>query len=184
MKKKMLSLIVITAMLVTMLAGCGSKSSEGKNGELNIFIWTEYVPDSVIEKFEKESGIKVNVSTYSSNEDMLAKVKSESEGTYDIVQPSDYMVEQMASQGMLEELKTDELKNLSNIGESYLNPSYDPGTKYSVPYPGGVAGIAVNTSKVKKDITSYDDLFDSSLKNSIVALDDYRAVIGMTARSM
>ena len=184
MKKKMLSIIVITAMLVTMLAGCGSKSSEGKNGELNIFIWTEYVPDSVIEKFEKETGIKVNVSTYSSNEDMLAKVKSESEGTYDIVQPSDYMVEQMASQGMLEELKTDELKNLSNIGESYLNPSYDPGNKYSVPYQGGVAGIAVNTSKVKKDITSYDDLFDSSLKNSIVALDDYRAVIGMTARSM
>lgn len=184
MKKKMLGLIVITAMLVTMLAGCGSKSSEGKNGELNIFIWTEYVPDSVIEKFEKETGIKVNVSTYSSNEDMLAKVKSESEGTYDIVQPSDYMVEQMASQGMLEELKTDELKNLSNIGESYLNPSYDPGNKYSVPYQGGVAGIAVNTSKVKKDITSYDDLFDSSLKNSIVALDDYRAVIGMTARSM
>ena len=184
MKKKMLSLRVITAMLVTMLAGCGSKSSEGKNGELNIFIWTEYVPDSVIEKFEKETGIKVNVSTYSSNEDMLAKVKSESEGTYDIVQPSDYMVEQMASQGMLEELKTDELKNLSNIGESYLNPSYDPGNKYSVPYQGGVAGIAVNTSKVKKDITSYDDLFDSSLKNSIVALDDYRAVIGMTARSM
>ena len=184
MKKKMLSLIVITAMLVTMLAGCGSESSEGKNGELNIFIWTEYVPDSVIEKFEKETGIKVNVSTYSSNEDMLAKVKSESEGTYDIVQPSDYMVEQMASQGMLEELKTDELKNLSNIGESYLNPSYDPGNKYSVPYQGGVAGIAVNTSKVKKDITSYDDLFDFSLKNSIVSLDDYRAVIGMTARSM
>ena len=184
MKKKMLSFIVITAMLVTMLAGCGSKSSAGKNGELNIFIWTEYVPDSVIEKFEEETGIKVNVSTYSSNEDMLAKVKSESEGTYDIVQPSDYMVEQMASQGMLEELKTDELKNLSNIGESYLNPSYDPGNKYSVPYQGGVAGIAVNTSKVKKDITSYDDLFDSSLKNSIVALDDYRAVIGMTARSM
>lgn len=184
MKKKMLSFIVITAMLVTMLAGCGSKSSAGKNGELNIFIWTEYVPDSVIEKFEEETGVKVNVSTYSSNEDMLAKVKSESEGTYDIVQPSDYMVEQMASQGMLEELKTDNLKNLSNIGESYLNPSYDPGNKYSVPYQGGVAGIAVNTSKVKKNIISYDDLFDSSLKNSIVALDDYRAVIGMTARSM
>lgn len=94
----MLALIVIATMLVTMIAGCGSKSSAGKNGELNIFIWTEYVPDSVIQKFEKETGIKVNVSTYSSNEDMLAKVKSESEGTYDIIQPSDYMVEQMSSQ--------------------------------------------------------------------------------------
>ena len=186
MKRKLFILFMAAVMAVGLMTGCGSGSSgsSAENGELNVFVWTEYVPDSVIEKFEKETGIKVNVSTYSSNEDMLAKVKSESEGTYDIVQPSDYMVEQMASQGMLEKLKTDELKNLSNIGESYLNPSYDPGNKYSVPYQGGVAGIAVNTSKVKKDITSYDDLFDSSLKNSIVALDDYRAVIGMTARSM
>lgn len=61
MKKRMLALIVIATMLVTMIAGCGSKSSAGKNGELNIFIWTEYVPDSVIQKFEKETGIKVNV---------------------------------------------------------------------------------------------------------------------------
>ncbi len=184
MRKKIVGFLVIATMLTTMLAGCGSKSSAGKNGELNLFVWTEYVPDSVIEKFEKETGIKVNVSTFSSNEDMLAKVKSESEGTYDIVQPSDYMVEQMSSQNMLEEIDTDKLTNLSNIGESYLNPSYDPGNKYSIPYQGGVAGIAVNTSKVKKKITGYADLFDSSLKNSIVALDDYRAVIGMTARSM
>ena len=65
MKKRMLALIVIAAMLVTMLVGCGSKSSAGKNGELNIFIWTEYVPDSVIEKFEKETGIKVPMISYS-----------------------------------------------------------------------------------------------------------------------
>lgn len=178
----LLATVVCCGVCVT---GCGSSSSTSADaGELNLFIWTEYVPDSVIEKFEDETGIKVNVSTYSTNEDMLAKVKSESEGAYDIVQPSDYMVEQMISEGLLEELDQDQLTNLSNIGEQYLDPSYDPGNVYSVPYQGGVAAIAVNTAKVSTDITSYDDLFDESLANTEVVLDDYRAVIGMTARSM
>lgn len=172
-------------MLVLSLAGftgCGKKSAS--NGELNIFTWTEYVPESVIEDFEKEYGIKVNWTTFSSNEDMLAKVKTESAGTYDIVQPSDYMVEQMIAQDMLMELDKDVITNIENIDSAFLDPSYDPGNKYSVPYQGGVAAIAVNTDKVSKEITSYDDLFSEDLKGSIVSLDDYRAVIGMTARSM
>lgn len=103
------------------LTGCGSSSKKAENGELNLFIWTEYVPDSVISDFEKEYGIKVNVSTFSSNEDMLAKVKSEDEGTYDIVQPSDYMVESMIKQEMLEKLDQKALTNLSNIGDQYLD---------------------------------------------------------------
>ena len=102
-KRRVVSLLLIGIMLASTLTGCGeSKNSTGET--LNIFVWTEYVPDSVIEKFEDETGIKVNVSTYSSNEDMLAKVKAESDGTYDIVQPSDYMVKQMADQDMLAEL--------------------------------------------------------------------------------
>ena len=183
--KKMMSLILTGALAVSMLTGCGSSSAKtGSNGELNLFVWTEYVPDSVISKFEEETGIKVHVSTFSSNEDMLAKVKAESEGTYDIVQPSDYMVQQMIAQDMLEELDQDALTNLSNLSDTYLSPSYDPGNVYSVPYQGGVAAIAVNTAKVDTEITSYDDLFNEALKGKEVVLDDYRAVIGMTARSM
>ena len=184
MMKKVLSVMMCAALAFGMLTGCGSSEKKGENGEINVFVWTEYVPDSVFEKFEEETGIKVNVSTYSSNEDMLSKVKSESEGTYDIVLPSDYMIELMIAQDMLQELDKDKLTNLSNIGEAYLNPSYDPGNVYSVPYQGGVAAIAVNTAKVSKDIKSYDDLFDPELKGQMVVLDDYRAVIGMTARSM
>ncbi|MBO4946795.1 MAG: spermidine/putrescine ABC transporter substrate-binding protein [Lachnospiraceae bacterium] len=185
MKRKLLALALSVSMVAGMLAGCGSSGGTASGGKtLNVFVWTEYVPDSVFDEFEKETGIKVNVSTYSSNEDMLAKVKSEASGTYDVVLPSDYAIEQMIAQGMLMELDQDKLTNLSNIGEAYLNPSYDPGNVYSVPYQGGVAAIAVNTAKVDKEITSYDDLFDPELANSMVALDDYRAVIGMTARSM
>ena len=115
---------------------------------------------------------------------MLAKVKSESEGTYDMVLPSDYMIQLMIAQDMLEPLDKDKLTNLSNIGEAYLNPSYDPGNVYTVPYQGGVAGIAVNTKKITTPITSYADLFDPSLEGQLVVLDDYRAVIGITARSL
>lgn len=184
MKRKVLSLIMCAALAVGALTGCGSSGGKGENGEINVFVWTEYVPDSVFEKFEEETGIKCNVSTYSSNEDMLSKVKSEAEGTYDIVLPSDYMIKLMIEQDMLEELDQGALTNLSNIGEAYLNPSYDPGNVYTVPYQGGVAAIAVNTSKIDKEITSYADLFDPSLAGQLVVLDDYRAVIGMTARSL
>lgn len=185
MKKKVFSLLMTVVVAATMLTGCGgsSKAAESK-GELNVFIWTEYVSDAAIEAFEKETGIKVNVSTFSSNEDMLAKFKSEAEGTYDVLQPSDYAVEYLVAQDKLVELDTEKLPNIKNINSAYLNPSYDPGNKYSVPYQGGVACIAVNKSKVDMEITSYDDLFDPSLAGKLVVLDDYRAVIGMAARSM
>ena len=187
-EKKWAGLLMSAVITASLLSGCGSSggssSSATSAGSLNVFVWTEYVSESSIKAFEEESGIKVNVSTYSSNEDLLAKLKSESEGTYDIILPSDYAVEYLIKQGELEELDTTKLPNLENIDPAFLDEAFDPGNKYSVPYEGGVACIAVNTSKVDMDITSYDDLFDPSLAGQLVVLDDYRAVIGMTERSM
>lgn len=180
--KKAIGILLCVMMLIS-LVGCSS-SKEGNNGELNIFVWTEYVPDKVVKDFEKETGIKVNVSTYSSNEDMLSKVKSETEGAYDIVQPTDYMVEQMISQGMLQELDKEKLTNYKNVNESYLDLSYDPGNVYSVPYLGGAGAIAVNTDVITDEITSYADLFKPEYKDSLVVLDDFRAVIGIAAKSI
>lgn len=187
MKKKIVRLMVVVTLILSMgLVGCGSKEISKSTGaeELNLFVWTEYVPQSVLDKFTEETGIKINVTTFSSNEDMLAKIKSETPGAYDIIQPSDYMVAQLISQDMVAELDKEALTNLSNIGTAYLNPSYDQDNTYSVPYQGGVAAIAVNTEKVDIEINSYEDLFNPSLANSIVVLDDFRAIIGMTARSM
>ena len=187
MKKRLLAVFVALLLAMVSLAGCGSKA-EGNapagQGELNLFVWTEYLPDSVVEKFEKETGIKVNVSTYSSNEDMLAKVKSETPGAYDILNPSDYMVAQLIAQDMLKELDFEKLPNFSHIGESYKNPAYDPGNVYSVPYMGGAGAIVVNKDKVSKEIKSYADLFDPSLEGQLVVLDDFRAVIGMTSKAL
>lgn len=183
MKKKLVSLLMAVTMIAGVLTGCGG-ASESAKGELNVFIWTEYVSEAAIKGFEEETGIKVNVSTYSSNEDLLAKLKSESEGTYDVILPSDYAVEYLVAQGKLMELDKEKLPNRSNIDSAFLDEPYDPGNKYSVPYEGGVACIAVNKAKIDKEITSYNDLFDESLAGELVVLDDYRAVIGMTERAM
>ena len=184
MKKKLFGFLMTGVMVCSMLTGCGNTGTDAQKGQVNVFIWTEYVSEAAISDFEKDTGIKVNVSTYSSNEDMLAKLKSESEGTYDVILPSDYAIEYLIAQDKLEALDKDKLSNLSNIDPAYLDESFDPGNVYSVPYEGGVACIAVNTAKVDKEITSYADLFDPSLKSQLVVLDDYRAVIGMTERSM
>ncbi|MCR4831746.1 MAG: spermidine/putrescine ABC transporter substrate-binding protein [Pseudobutyrivibrio sp.] len=181
--KRKVALSLTSALIISSFVGCGS-SKTAENGEVNVFVWTEYVSETAIKNFEDEAGIKVNVSTYSSNEDLLAKLKSESEGTYDVILPSDYAVEYLIAQDKLEELDKDALPNLSNIDDAYLDESFDPGNVYSAPYEGGVACIAVNTSKVDKDIKSYADLFDPSLEGQLVVLDDYRAVIGITERAM
>lgn len=178
--KKFICIVMAACLLAVLFAGCAAPAG----GEVNLFIWTQYIPDSVLQQFKAETGITVNVSMYSSNEDMLAKVKASNEGIYDIVVPSDYMVKMMISQGMLAELKKDSLTNLANIGPQYLNQSYDPGNAYSVPYMGGVAALAVNKSKVSEDITSCSQLFDPKYKSSIVMLNDFRADIGMAAKSM
>lgn len=185
--KKILALFAVAAASAGIL-GCGgnapTQDQPYAGRTLNLYTWTEYIPDSVIQDFEGKTGITVRHSTFSSNEDMLAKVKSEEEGTFDILQPSDYMVEQMAVQNMLEELDKGKLTNLSNIDSSFLNQPYDPDNKYSIPYLGGLEAMAVNTSKITDAVTKYDDLFDPSYANQAVVLDDFRAIIGLTARSL
>ncbi len=187
--KKRLSIVLAACLAAVLLVGCGAPATSGgagsgSAGELNVFIWTEYMPDSVFQQFTEETGIKVNVSTYSSNEDMLSKVKASNKGLYDIVVPSDYMVKMMIDEGLLSEINKDNVPNLKNIGESFLDQSFDPGNKYSVPYMGGVATLCVNTSKVTDEITSFTQIFDPKYENTIVTLDDFRAVIGLVAKSM
>ncbi len=184
MKKWKMALALAMVMVLTLsLTACGGS---GKKGKLNLFMWTEYLPDSVIKGFEKETGIDVQMQTYSNNEEMLAKVKGSSAGTYDIVCPSDYMVENMISQGMLLEIDKSKFKNFGNIDSAYLNPSYDPDNKHSIPYLGGAGVIIYNKNEVPKDadFTTYNELFKPAYTNSLVVLDDFRSIIGITSLSL
>ncbi|MDR2771906.1 MAG: spermidine/putrescine ABC transporter substrate-binding protein [Elusimicrobiota bacterium] len=182
---KKMSVVVCLFLIVFVSAfafiGC-SKSTE--QGEVNLFIWTEYMPESVIRDFEKETGIKVNVATYSSNEDLLAKVKGSNSGIYDIVVPSDYMIKMMVEEGLLEELDAPSLSNFKNIDPAYINRDFDPQNKFSVPFMAGAAALIINNTKVSEKITSFAQLSSPKYENAIVVLDDYRAVIGAVAKAL
>jgi spermidine/putrescine-binding protein len=182
--KRILSAAVALA-LCAGLSACGGAAPAGADpGELNIYFWTEYMPDSVIADFEAETGIKVNMVNYSNNEDMLNRVRTDTPGTYDICAPSDYMVEYMIGQDLLDPIDMSKITNFGNIGEGYKNPSFDPGNKYSIPYMGGTVTMAINKSVVTDPITSYNDIFVPKYAGQLCVLDDFRAIIGVTALSM
>jgi len=174
MKKKII-LLLITVLLIC--SGCLGRSSNSK--QLNILNWSSYIPTDVILDFEKETGIKVNYNTYSSNEECLAKVSSAKEGTYDLIFPSDYMIEIMKSRDLLEKLDKTKLNNISNLNEDYLSLEYDSKNEYSLPFIAASTVISINRDLIKDDISSYNDLLNPKYKNDIVLIDDQRIIIGM-----
>lgn len=186
---------------ILLLAGCGkpttpttseapgdqpatqSAGSETKEEpELNLFCWTEYVPQSVIDKFTQQTGIKVNVQNYESNEEMLQKMLSGG-GQYDLIQPSDYMIEAMGKAGYLLPLDKAMIPNLKNIAPQFLDKSFDPGNKYSVPWMAGTVGIMVNTELVPDEIKGYKDVFQEKYKGKIITLDDARELVSWALAS-
>ena len=171
MKKYLL--IIISLFIIT-----GCTSTKKYNGTINVLNWSAYIPDSVIEDFEKEYNIKVNYGTYSSNEELLAKITSSKRGTYDVVFPSDYMVELMKQKNLIDKLDKSRLPNYQNINNIFLNQNYDLNNEYSLPFLSTIVVIAYNTDKIKDNIESYNDLLNSKYKNNIVLLDDQRIVIG------
>ena len=144
--------------------------------ELNLFAWSEYVPQSVLDDFTKETKIQVNYESYASNEEMLAKLTSGA-ASYDLIQPSEYIVEAMAKEKLLVPLDHAKLPNLKNIGKEYWGQPHDPKLTYSVPYMQGTVGIAVNTEKIKTPVTGYVDVFTEKNKGRIVVLDDSLEVV-------
>lgn len=144
--------------------------------EINLFAWSEYVPQAVLDGFQQETGIQVNYETYASNEEMLAKLLSGA-ASYDLVQPSEYTVEAMLKEKLLLPLDRAKLPNLKNIGQEYYGQAYDPKLEYSVPYMQGTVGIIVNVEKVKEPITGYGDVFQEKYKGRIVVLDDALEIV-------
>ncbi|MBK8821364.1 MAG: spermidine/putrescine ABC transporter substrate-binding protein [Anaerolineales bacterium] len=146
--------------------------------ELNIFVWTEYMPAEMIECFEMVYGIKVNQDEYSTNEEMYAKVSAGS-SNYDLVQPTDYIIALMMRQDLLQELDHAQLPALKNFDPNYLNLPFDPGNKYTIPYQAGTEGIVVNTETVENIPQSWADLWKPEYAGRMVFLDESRTIIGV-----
>lgn len=150
---------------------------EEKTETLNVLNWTSYIPAQVIDAFEDEYHIKVNYSTYSSNEELLAKVSSAPAGTYDLIFPSDYMVSLMIYRDLLEPLDASKLQNLHNLDQKFLRQAYDSENEYSYPFLLATSVFLYDSSKLPR-LVSYQDLLDPALENNLVLLDDQRIVLG------
>ncbi|MDO4788820.1 MAG: ABC transporter substrate-binding protein [Johnsonella sp.] len=147
----------------------------GSAGEVYVYNWGEYIDETVIEDFENETGIKVVYDLFETNEEMYPVVEAGGV-VYDVVCPSDYMIKKMIDNDLLAEINLDNVSNVKNIGEKYLDfaKAYDPENKYSVPYNWGTVGILYNTSMVEGDPDSWDVLWDEKYKGEILMQDSVR----------
>mgnify|MGYP003572855160 FL=1 len=151
---------------------------------LYLYNWSEYMPETVLEQFQKETGIKVVYSTYDSNEAMYAKLRLlGSNNSYDLAVPSTYYVSKMRREGLLAKIDKSRLKNFGNLDEKLINQPFDPDNSYSVPYLWGSTGIAVNTDKVKPGtISKWRDLWKPEFKDRLLLTNDTREVFHMALR--
>lgn len=158
------------------LAAAGPAAKAQQNQSLNIYCWSEYIPQSVIDAFTERTGIRVSVANFASNEEMLAKLGAGA-GDYDIIQPSDYTLAMLKADGRLEKLDLSKIPNLANIAPEFRGMAFDPQNEYSVPWMAGLVGIVVNVKEFKRPVTGYADLFQPDLKGRIVVVDDPRELV-------
>ncbi len=151
---------------------------------LNIFIFGSEIPMSLIWKFEKETGIVVNYSTYDSNETMYAKLRANKKNFYDIVMPSGYYIERMKKQNLLTKVDKSQLPNLKNLDPLFTNNGFDSGNQYSIPMTWGTTGIFYNDYWIKNPPTSFNMLWESRWKNKLLLLDDVYDVFSVALLSL
>jgi spermidine/putrescine-binding protein len=150
-----------------------------KSTTLNLYAWSSYVPQQLLDDFSKKYGITVNYDTYESNEEMLAKLQAGASG-YDVIIPSDYTVSIMVKQNMLEQIDVTKLANFGNLDPRFVNRDYDPGNKYTIPYQWGTSGLIYDSKTSPMAPTKWADLWDPAFKSRLVLLDDEREVMGIT----
>lgn len=164
--------LVVLGVLV-LASACG-----GSGQKLYLYNWTYYIPDDVIEDFERSHGVDVIVDSYSSNEEMYNKLVAGGSG-YDIVVPSGDYVSIMIAEGLLKELDLSRVPNLANVDPSAIaRIGFDPGNRYSVPFMMGAAGVSVNSSKAEGYAHSWSIFGDERLRGRMTMLDDMREVLG------
>lgn len=192
--KKIIAAVIVLFAVVAGLFGVGQylsakeNAASGSSGNsskiLNIYNWGDYIDPSLLSKFTKETGYRINYETYDSNEAMYTKVQQG--GTaYDIVVPSEYTVEKMRHDKLLLPIDHKRLTGLKNYDKRFLNDSFDPGNKYSIPYFWGTLGIIYNDKFVKRDqVQHWNQLWSSKFRKKILLVDSARDVLALSLISM
>lgn len=173
---KKLAFLVALVLAIAPLAGCGAAQEDTVT--INVLNWGDYIDESLLEQFTEETGIKVNYTPMANNEEMLVKLTA-TDSIYDVCFPSDYIIEKLIADDMLHELNKENIPNIVNIDERFLNLAFDPGNKYSVPYMWGTVGILYNTTMVTEPVKSWDILWDAKYSGQILMYDSIRDTIGV-----
>lgn len=174
MKKLFCFTLALCAAFSLTLTGCGNSGS-GESGEVIVYNWGEYIDPETITMFEEETGIKVVYDEFETNEVMYPKVEAGATA-YDVICPSDYMIQKMIDNDLLAEINFDNVPNSKNIGEQYFEQSkeFDPENKYSVPYCFGTVGILYNKTMVDEPVDSWSILWDEKYEDNILMQDSVR----------
>lgn len=191
--------LILSAFMLFVIAACGAKPQESaahvtstgfvcpepsprvefESKEINIFTWTEYVPADIIDCFGLVYGVDVNVDYFSSNEELYTKMSfGESVNPYDVVHPSDYMIDVLIREELLQKLDPGKLANTKNLDAGLIS-AYGDSLDFLVPYQMGTQAIVYNSETVKNPPASWADLWSPEYKGRIVSVDDNRVVIGM-----
>lgn len=152
---------------------------------VNIYNWSSYISSDVLKEFTQETGIKVNYTTYDSNETLYAKLKANPHTGYDVIVPSTYFVDRMRQQGMLQALDKSRLPNFKNLNPALLNKSYDPDNRYSIPYFWTSTGIVVNSKlHTPQQLQAWADFWNPRYRKQLLLLDDVREVFSMALMAL
>lgn len=179
--KKIISLVAIGALVISFATGC--KKSTDPRKVLNVYNVGDYIDEELITKFEEETGIDVLYETYDTNEMMYQKVKSGSTN-YDLVFPSDYMVEKMKSEDLIQKIDFKNIPNIKYIDKTFLNPIYDENNEYSVPYMWGTFGILYNKNMVTDPVDSWDILWNPKYSGNIMMFDSVRDTTAIALKKL
>jgi len=179
MKKTMIIALILCLLLPAAVSGCGG--SAGSAGVVYVHNWGEYIDESIFRVFEKETGIKVNYSTYETNEQLYALLKRGG-ANIDVIIPSDYMIARLIDEDMLETLDFSNIPNISLIDDRFRYLDYDPEGRYSVAYMTGTVGLIYNSAMISEDITSWGALFDERYSGQILMFDNPRDTFGIALK--
>jgi spermidine/putrescine transport system permease protein len=160
------------AMLAAPFALAPGQAGRGER-VLNLYIWSNYIAPETLARFEARHGVRVNVDLYDSNEAMLAKLQAGNAG-YDVVCPSDYSLQVLIAQGLLQPLDRTALRHAGNIDPLFLDRPFDPGNRFSMPYFWGTTGIAYHRRRVTEPVDSWGALWDPRYRGRVLMLDDPR----------
>lgn len=181
--------ILFTVVLVFTMAvpALAADASDLAGTTINVYNWGEYISDGsegsmdINAEFTKRTGIKVNYNNYDTNENMYAKLKSDGV-SFDIVIPSDYMIERLIDEDMLQKIDFSNIPNYKYIDAKYKGLYFDPKDEYSVPYNVGMVGLIYNTKMVKEAPTSWNVMWDEQYKGKVLMFDNPRDAFGIAQK--